>query len=65
MMLEAVWFKDGKEVALCNPVIDLICEERNNISEIEVMNSIENLENNNSLGYRMLNYLNSKKQNIC
>ena len=38
MMLEAVWFKEGKEIALCNPILDIICEERQNISEIEVFN---------------------------
>ena len=38
MMLKAVWFKDGKEIAWCDPVLDIMCEERQNISEIEVYN---------------------------
>ena len=38
MTLEAVWLKEGKEIAWCDPVIDIICEERQNISEIKVFN---------------------------
>ena len=38
MILEAVWFKDGKEVDWVDPVLDLICDVDNDISEIEVYN---------------------------
>lgn len=39
MILEAVWFKDGKEVACVSPVQDIICyDEIHNISDIEVYN---------------------------
>ena len=39
MTLEAVWFKDGKEVAWVDPVQDLIVyDEIHNISDIEVYN---------------------------
>lgn len=37
MMLEAVWFKDGKEVYKVSPVVNLVCyEEMEDISKIEV-----------------------------
>lgn len=39
MMLEAVWFKDGKEVKRIDPVMNLLCDEdMNDISEIEINN---------------------------
>ena len=39
MMLEAVWFKNGKEVFKISPVMNLVCyEDMNDISEIEVFN---------------------------
>lgn len=37
MMLEAVWFKDGKEVFTVSPVMNIVCEDdMNHISEIEI-----------------------------
>ena len=39
MFLEAVWFKDGKEVFLVDPVMNIVCEDdRKDISEIEISN---------------------------
>lgn len=39
MVLEAVWLKEGKEVAWVNPVQDIACyDEIHNISDIEVYN---------------------------
>lgn len=39
MMLEAVWFKDGKEVFRVSPVINVVCyEDMDDISEIEIDN---------------------------
>ena len=39
MMLEAVWFKDGKEVYWVDPVINIVCDEdMDGISDIEVDN---------------------------
>lgn len=39
MTLEAVYFKDGKEIDWIDPVIDLICDDNmKDISEIEVYN---------------------------
>jgi len=39
MKLEAVWFKDGKEVFGVSPVLNIVCDdEMKNISEIEVYN---------------------------
>lgn len=41
MMLEAVWFKDGKEVYHVDPVMNLVCDdEMRNMNEIEVYNGI-------------------------
>lgn len=35
--LEAVWFKDGKEVYKVSPVVNLVCyEEMEDVSRIEV-----------------------------
>jgi hypothetical protein len=51
MMLEAVWFKDGKEVQWISPVENIVCDENmKDISEIEVHNgynwySSEDIEN--------------------
>lgn len=37
MMLEAVWFKDGKEVYKVAPVMNIVCEDdMENVSEIEI-----------------------------
>lgn len=37
MMLEAVWFKDGKEIYKVSPVMNLICDdEMKDVNEIEV-----------------------------
>lgn len=38
MILEAVWFKNGEEIAWVAPVLKLICE--GNISGIEVFNGL-------------------------
>lgn len=39
MLLEAVWFKDGKEVEWVDPVLNIVCEDdMDDISEIEVYN---------------------------
>ena len=37
MFLEAVWFKDGKEVYKVSPVMNIVCDDAmKDISEIEV-----------------------------
>lgn len=37
MMLEAVWFKNGKEVHKVSPVMNIVCyDDMENISEIEI-----------------------------
>ena len=42
MMLEAVWFKNGKEVYWVDPVMNVMCEDdMKGISEIEVFNGNE------------------------
>lgn len=39
MMLEAVWFKDSKEIFCVSPVVNVICyEDMEGISDIEVEN---------------------------
>ena len=39
MTLEAVWLKNGKEIAWVDPVIDVVCEENmNKMSDIEIYN---------------------------
>lgn len=39
MMLEAVWFKGGKEVYKISPVLNIVCEDdMKNVNEIEVEN---------------------------
>lgn len=39
MMLEAVWFKNGKEVFWVDPVLNVVCDdEMENIAEIEISN---------------------------
>ena len=39
MMLEAVWFKDGKEVYKVDPVENIVCDDdMKDISEIEIYN---------------------------
>ena len=38
-MLEAVWFKDGKEVYWVDPVVNIVCDEdMRDISDIEINN---------------------------
>ena len=42
MILEAVYFKDGKEIYRVDPVIDLICDDNmKDISEVEVYNGYD------------------------
>lgn len=37
MMLEAVWLKNGKEIATVSPVMCIVCDEdMNDILEIEI-----------------------------
>lgn len=37
MMLEAVWFKNGKEVYKVSPVMNILCDENmKGISDIEI-----------------------------
>lgn len=37
MMLEAVWFKNGKEIYRVSPVMNIVCDnDMNDISEIEI-----------------------------
>ena len=37
MMLEAVWFKNGKEVYKVSPVMNIVCDDdMENIKEIEI-----------------------------
>lgn len=37
MMLEAVWFKDGKEVYKVSPVMNVVCDDdMDGICEIEI-----------------------------
>lgn len=39
MVLEAVWFRDGKEVAWVDPVLNIVCgSDMNGIEDIEVNN---------------------------
>lgn len=39
MRLEAVWFKNGKEIYWVDPVLDIVCEDNmSNITDIEVYN---------------------------
>lgn len=39
MLLEAVWFKNGKEVYCVDPVMNIVCEDdMKNVSEIEIFN---------------------------
>lgn len=39
MLLEAVWFKNGKEIYWVDPVMNIVCEEdMHSVSEIEVFN---------------------------
>lgn len=42
MVLEAVWFKNGKEVYSVDPVINIVCDDNmKNIDEIEVSDEYE------------------------
>ena len=37
MQLEAVWFKNGKEIYRVSPVMNIVCfEEMDDVSEIEI-----------------------------
>ena len=36
MMLEAVWFKNGKEIYKVSPVMNLLCDDDMEVTEIEV-----------------------------
>lgn len=37
MMLEAVWFKDGKEVYKVSPVMNIVCDDdMDDIADIEI-----------------------------
>ena len=37
MMLEAVWFRNGKEIYRVSPVMNIVCDDdMNNISDIEI-----------------------------
>lgn len=37
MVLEAVWFKDGKEVFCVSPVMNIVCyEDMKSVSDIEI-----------------------------
>lgn len=39
MTLEAVWFKNGKEVWRVDPVLNIVCDEdMDELSEVEVFN---------------------------
>lgn len=39
MVLEAVWFKNGKEVYWVDPVVNIVCDEdMKSITDIEVNN---------------------------
>ena len=39
MMLEAVWFKNGKEVYKVSPVLNIVCEyNMKSIADIEIEN---------------------------
>lgn len=39
MLLEAVWFKDGKEIFKVDPVMNILCEDdMEDVSEIEINN---------------------------
>lgn len=36
-MLEAVWFKDGKEIYKVSPVMNIVCDDdMSNVNEIEI-----------------------------
>ena len=41
MRLEAVWFKNGKEIYKVSPVLNIVCDESINISDIEVYDGNE------------------------
>lgn len=43
MMLEAVWFKNGKEIYKVSPVMCIVCDEdMDGISEIEIEDGVSN-----------------------
>lgn len=42
MFLEAVWFKDGKEVFRVAPVMNIVCDENmKSITDIEIENDYD------------------------
>lgn len=42
MFLEAVWFKDGKEIHRVAPVMNIVCDEdMENIKDIEIENDFD------------------------
>lgn len=42
MQLEAVWFKDGKEIYRVSPVMNIVCfEDMRDISDIEIENGYD------------------------
>lgn len=42
MMLEAVWFKEGKEVYKIAPVMNIVCDEdMKSIADIEIENNFD------------------------
>ena len=42
MLLEAVWFKNGKEVYCVDPVMNIVCDDNmKSISEIEIFNGFD------------------------
>ena len=41
MMLEAVWFKNGKEVYKVDPVVNVVCYDNMEINEIEISNGYD------------------------
>jgi len=42
MMLEAVWFKNGKEIYQVEPVMNVLCDDdMKNITDIEIYNGYD------------------------
>ena len=41
MMLEAVWFKNGKEIYKVDPVMNVVCYDNMEINEIEIFNGYD------------------------
>ena len=52
MMLEAVWFKDGKEVYKVSPVMNIVCDENiKNITDIEIEKFVKDLLSREDIRY--------------